>query len=261
MLNDKQPFSSLRRNAGEVKRYRVYTRVIPAVMGVILALMAIVYVISLLFSRYGSFTVSVKDYNDRNYMLTLCENDRFNTSTSVLNGKAAKNVTNISRSILPQNLNDVSGEHNGDNYVAYTFFLKNAGTGTCSYDYSLNISRATLNIDSAVRVRLYYTPHYYTAETDVFDRNGDYREFAKPKTGGNGLPETEIDGTVMTNFLSDDVITQGRVDNFAPGDISKITVVIWIEGDDPDCTDDLLGGQFKLDMIMSIVSEGGGSGN
>lgn len=255
MLNEKKPSASLRRSAGEVKRYRVYTRVIPAVLGVILALMALVYVISLLFNRYGSFTVTVRDFNDRNYMLSLCENDRFNTATSMLNSKAAKNVTNISRTSLPENLNDVNGEHNGDNYVAYTFYLKNTGTASYSYDYTLNISRATLNIDSAVRVRLYFTPDYYKAETDQINYGGAYTEYAKPKTNGNGLPETEIDGTVMTNFVSSEVITNGRVDNFNPGDMAKITVVIWIEGDDPDCTDDLLGGQFKVDMIMSIVSE------
>lgn len=255
MLNEKKPSASLRRSAGEVKRYRVYTRVIPAVMGVILALMALVYVISLLFNRYGSFTVTVRDFNDRNYMLSLCENDRFNTATSMLNSKAAKNVTNISRTSLPENLNDVNGEHNGDNYVAYTFYLKNTGTASYSYDYTLNISRATLNIDSAVRVRLYFTPDYYKAETDQINYGGAYTEYAKPKTNGNGLPETEIDGTVMTNFVSSEVITNGRVDNFKPGDMAKITVVIWIEGDDPDCTDDLLGGQFKVDMIMSIISE------
>lgn len=255
MLNEKKPSASLRRSAGEVKRYRVYTRVIPAVMGVILALMALVYVISLLFNRYGSFTVTVRDFNDRNYMLSLCENDRFNTATSMLNSKAAKNVTNISRTSLPENLNDVNGEHNGDNYVAYTFYLKNTGTASYSYDYTLNISRATLNIDSAVRVRLYFTPDYYKAETDQINYGGAYTEYAKPKTNGNGLPETEIDGTVMTNFVSSEVITNGRVDNFNPGDMAKITVVIWIEGDDPDCTDDLLGGQFKVDMIMNIVSE------
>ena len=255
MLNEKKPSASLRRSAGEVKRYRVYTRVIPAVMGVILALMALVYVISLLFNRYGSFTVTVRDFNDRNYMLSLCENDRFNTATSMLNSKAAKNVTNISRTSLPENLNDVNGEHNGDTYVAYTFYLKNTGTASYSYDYTLNISRATLNIDSAVRVRLYFTPDYYKAENDQINYGGAYTEYAKPKTNGNGLPETEIDGMVMTNFVSSEVITNGRVDNFNPGDMAKITVVIWIEGDDPDCTDDLLGGQFKVDMIMSIVSE------
>ena len=173
----------------------------------------------------------------------------------MLNSKAAKNVTNISRTSLPENLNDVNGEHNGDNYVAYTFYLKNTGTASYSYDYTLNISRATLNIDSAVRVRLYFTPDYYKAETDQINYGGAYTEYAKPKTNGNGLPETEIDGTVMTNFVSSEVITNGRVDNFNPGDMAKITVVIWIEGDDPDCTDDLLGGQFKVDMIMSIVSE------
>ena len=57
----------------------------------------------------------------------------------------------------------------------------------------------------------------------------------------------------MTNFLSSGVVTAGTVEAFKPGDISKITVVIWIEGNDPDCTDDLLGGEFKLDMIAEVV--------
>ena len=57
----------------------------------------------------------------------------------------------------------------------------------------------------------------------------------------------------MTNFASNDVVVEKQVDNFAPGDKAKITVVIWLEGNDPDCTDDVLGGQFKLDMIMEIV--------
>ena len=48
---------------------------------------------------------------------------------------------------------------------------------------------------------------------------------------------------------------EGAVENFKPGDISKITVVIWIEGNDPDCTDDVLGGEFKVDMEMTVVGE------
>ena len=51
-------------------------------------------------------------------------------------------------------------------------------------------------------------------------------------------------------------VTDGTVNGFKPGDITKITVVIWLEGNDPDCTDNILGGQFKLDMIFDIVGMG-----
>ena len=59
MKEGKEPFSSLRRTAGEVKRYRTYRRVIPVAIGAIVAFLSIAYVVSLLFNKYGSFTVSV----------------------------------------------------------------------------------------------------------------------------------------------------------------------------------------------------------
>ena len=42
-----------------------------------------------------------------------------------------------------------------------------------------------------------------------------------------------------------------HVENFKPGDINKYTVVVWIEGTDPDCTDNILGGEFKAYMNFS----------
>ena len=41
--------------------------------------------------------------------------------------------------------------------------------------------------------------------------------------------------------------------NFSPGDIDKFTIVVWIEGDDPDCTNALLGGELM--MHMNITEE------
>ena len=58
----------------------------------------------------------------------------------------------------------------------------------------------------------------------------------------------------MTNFESANVVLERQADNFRSGDVAKFTVVIWIEGNDPDCTDDRLGGEFKLDMLIEIVN-------
>ncbi len=102
---------------------------------------------------------------------------------------------------------------------------------------------------------MYYTPFYYDSVTNQYDINGDYTDYAKPRTGGNGQPEVDPDNRVMTNFAASGSVAQGRVAGFKPGDISKITVVIWIEGNDPDCTDDILGGEFKVDMVMNVVDE------
>ena len=50
-----------------------------------------------------------------------------------------------------------------------------------------------------------------------------------------------------------DVITRGIVKDFAPGDKVKYTIVIWLEGDDPDCVDRVIDGLAKLDMNFSVI--------
>ena len=35
------------------------------------------------------------------------------------------------------------------------------------------------------------------------------------------------------------------------GDLDKITVVVWIEGDDPECTNALIGGHVRLHMKLT----------
>jgi len=40
-------------------------------------------------------------------------------------------------------------------------------------------------------------------------------------------------------------------ENFKPGDRDKFTIVIWLEGDDPDCVDSIIGGELKLEMNIT----------
>ena len=58
-------------------------------------------IISLLFSRYGSFAVKVGDIRGRNCSLSLCKNDCFLNPVSRLNCKAVKDVTTIDGNSLP----------------------------------------------------------------------------------------------------------------------------------------------------------------
>ena len=39
-------------------------------------------------------------------------------------------------------------------------------------------------------------------------------------------------------------------EGFMPGDIDKYTIVVWLEGNDLECIDSILGGEMK--MIMTI---------
>lgn len=253
MTQGKEPQSGLWRVAADARRARLYRRVLPSAAGAAVVLLVIVYLISLLFSRCGSFSIRIKDFQDHRYALSLSESDSFRQASSRLEAQAAVNITNIDGSELPDHLNDVDGAHNGENYLAYTFYVKNVGSVGCTYRYSLIVSQATAGVDAAARVRVYANGDYYTAHSNAYHRSGSYIDYAKPKTGGNGLPEIDPPQRVMTNFVNDSVVMRDELSGFAPGDISKFTVVIWLEGNDPDCTDDVLGGRFKVDMLIEII--------
>ena len=223
----------LRRTAAEVKRYRMIMRILPIALGCATAALALVYAVTTLYSNYGSFTVSVNKFDNVKYALTLSETPEFSEPISRLNCKASEEITNIDGDSLPLDLDMINGEHNGKNYVAYTFYCKNAGEETITYEHQIYIANMTLDIEKAVRVRLYV--------------NGEATDYARTRCDGTG-PEP---GT--TEFVSESVVARGEISDFAPGDVTKYTVVIWLEGNDPECLDNILGGEFKIDMAMSIV--------
>ena len=236
MALKQQPSITLRRTAGEVKRYRTYKKVLPIIILILLTILIIGYVLSALYMKFGAFTVSVDKFDHLDYALTLSDEMEFVSNASRLNAQISQAVTNIDGSTLPDYLDNIDGEHNGDNYIAYTFYCKNAGRSQFDYTYDLYIANMTLDIEKAVRVRLYV--------------NGDYVDYAYARTDGGEGPEP---GT--TAFTSKTTLVKNTVKDFSPGSKTKFTIVVWLEGNDPDCTDKILGGQFKIDMAIDILQD------
>ena len=228
--------SALRRTAREVKRYRTLKRLIPILIGIAVLILVLGYVLSVLYMKFGAFTVMVSKLDHLDYALTLSETPDFESSASTLNAEIFEQITNIDGRNLPTYLDNIDGEHNGDNYIAYTFYCRNAGKSTFTYSYEVYIANMTLDIEKAVRIRLYV--------------DGEYTDYAYPRTDGENGPEP---GT--TAFLSNRSVCKNRIDNFGPGDTTKFTVVIWLGGNDPECVDRILGGEMKVDMAMDVVTE------
>lgn len=223
----------LRRTAKEVRTYNVQMKILAAALLMLVVLTGIFYIISALYNQSGSFTVRVNKMDMTKYGLSLAETPDMAYKTSQLNMEIAESITNIAEETLPDNLDQVNGEHNGLQYIAYTFYMENAGEIECNLEYTVDMSGITNGLDEAIRLRLYV--------------DGESTDYAKTKSDGSG-PE---DGT--TPFVSSTIMARGRFDKVQPGEIHKFTVVIWIEGNDPDCVDWLVGGQMKLDMNFSII--------
>lgn len=224
----------IRRTAKEVKRYTILMRVTGLIAVALIALIAIGYAIAYFYNKYGSFTIKVNKYDMVNQGLSLSETPEFDRTISVLTADIVYDMTNISGNDLPENIDKVNGNHNGRNYIAYTFYVHNSGKDTITYEGDLTIENVTKNVDEAIRVAVY--------------TNGEKQVYGKTKSNGSGK-ESDCD----KEFLTSTQVMHTNVTDFEPGDTTKYTVVIWLEGNDPDCVDSIIGGVIKMQMDFRIV--------
>lgn len=225
---------TLRRTAGEVKRHKIIVRVISILLVILISLVAIAYAVSYFYDKFGSFTVMVNKYDMINQGLTLSETPEYEKTTATLNADIVYDMTNISGADLPQNIDKVNGVHNGDSYIAYTFYLINSGEDTVAYNGEMIMENITNGVDEAIRVAVY--------------KNGEKTVYGKTKSNGAGK-ESDCD----REFESSTTVMTTKNENFSPDARDKYTVVIWLEGNDPDCLDNIIGGTMKLSMKFKIV--------
>lgn len=232
--NEEKNRQRIRVTAEELNKYAFRKRLFSALAIAGAILLALVYAVSAVYMETGSFTVNVNKYEMVKHGLSLSEHSDLSKPSSVLNAKIDQSITNIAEEDLPDNVDNIDGVHNGKNHIAYTFYLFNAGeTDEINYEWQIKMSNVFNGIDEAIRLRLYI--------------DGVPTTYAKTASDGSG-PEP---GTVP--FYSTDIMAKGRRDNFAVGSVTKFTLVLWLEGPDPDCVDWIKGGRMRVEMSMSLI--------
>lgn len=204
---------------------------------VVLALVfGVLFALSFMQENMGNFTINLNRLELFRRGVAIADNGDFNNATARLAAEALDNGTNIAAEDLPDNLDDIDGSHNGKNYVAYTFYIRNAGKTDLGYSAKLKVVSASKGVEKAARVRVY--------------RNGEPTTYAAAAADGNPEPNTEP-------FASKDVVTTISHKNFRVGDVDKYTVVIWLDGDDPECVDKIIGGavEFGFDFDSSETDD------
>lgn len=202
-----------------------------ALLILLIFLIMLYFTLSIVYGA-GKFTVILDRNLNWDKGIVIYENLQNKTVSRRLEASALDTMDNISIDWLPKDIDtEAEGGHNGDNYIAYTFYVENEGEDTINYWYSILIDDVILNVDEAIRVMVYL--------------NGEETVYAKL----NGFTEEpELDTKAF--YSKDTVMLESRQD-FSPGDVDRFTIVIWIEGDDPDCTNALLGGELKMHMDIT----------
>lgn len=241
-LNDKQTavpeieHFHIKTDSAEIVKYSKRKRILSIILGVCIAVLLILFIISMLVTQWGDLIISV-DSPAVKRGIVLSEDSEFKTQSASLTAKQVENVTNITYAWLPADLDtSKDGEHNGKNYVAYTFYCKNNGQAAINYDATLEITGVAKSADEAARVMVY--------------KNGEPYIFGKGKYDNREQAETDC-----TKFLDDKTVMTTRSENFKVDDVDKYTIVIWVEGNDPECVDDIRNGHIRMRMLFSVEDE------
>ena len=197
--------------------------------------MIILYFILRVVFELGDFTVSLDPQLQEKSGLVMYEKLSEKQNKKILKAEKLEYMDNICVKWLPENLTEAEGSHNGENYLAYTFYLENQGVDPINYWYKVVSDDVIKNVDKAIRIMII--------------RNDEKIIYAKAnETTG----EAEIVGDeITTKFYNDKELILKQRENMQPGEIDKFTIVIFLEGDDPDCTDELIGGEMKMHMEIT----------
>ncbi|MDP2424817.1 MAG: hypothetical protein U1C51_05360 [Candidatus Izemoplasmatales bacterium] len=129
-------------------------------------------------------------------------------------------------------LSSVDGSNNRESYMVYTFYVENNGERAVDLRATLSVLDESKGAIESVRIRVIYENSAVT--------------YAKPQTmyGPNpGEPEP-----LTVPFLSKNTVFINDYIRFEKTQVMKITIVIWYEGEDPDLTNAIMGGDVKLDF-------------
>ena len=199
-----------------------------------LLIVVILFIAAFMQEKMGNFTINLDRLELYRRGISIADNGDFDGATARLTAATVKDATNISIEDIPEDLDEYEGAHNGKNYMAYTYFVRNAGKEDLSYVARITLDSCSKGAENAVRVAVW--------------RNGEKIVYAEPAKDGKSEKG-------CTNFLSDTVICEYNESDFLVGNVDKYTIAIWMEGDDPECVDSIIGGSVEMSMHIDTDFE------
>lgn len=231
-----------------------------------LALTAILTVVTLYGLHTGGFTMSIAD-DLASKGIKLYENPNA-TGQTKLNGPEMSKVQPMGQPEVNEYYvinNDGAYKSKAGDYIGYTFYLKNEGNEAVDIQSKFRITEVSRHMDEAVRFWLFTTIDDTKDETGkIYQKKDPVDADGKPlvvyeniKTGFGDYRKTE-------EFEDESTVVTDVYKQVQPGSSIKISIIMWLEGADPNCSDalyegvsasDIKGGSIKISMAFTAYKE------
>lgn len=221
--------------AEKIYRGKLLSRVIKMGLLILLLFFSLLYLVLYVVNSKGYFTIKLDKNLKAERHILLSSDSEFSAETVEIKVKGLEYMDNITESWIPMDeVIKKEGDNSGDNYIAYTYFIKNDGEQKTDYKSKIVVESVIKNVDDAVRVAVF--------------TNGEKKVYAKKAKNGKEEPNTIA-------FLSNHLIMEQERNGLEPGQIDRYTILVWLEGKDPECIDDIIGGEMKMSMVITEKSE------
>lgn len=231
-------FLTTKRFTSKVSRDILLTRIVTVSLVFIALTISVLYFLSYTYINSG-YGIGIMTERELDKSISLSDSSDFQRMTVGLRAKGIDSMDNITYDWLPNNLHlHTGGSNNGENYIAYTFYVINSGNENLTYNSVLSIKFSTKQVETAIRVMIFKnnTPTVYT-HTYEEQIDSEIEKQAK-----------------VEEFHTPDIIAQNQ-SLLEKGKYEKYTVVIWLEGEDIDCVDDKRSGELQLSWNFYIIED------
>ena len=233
--------------------------------GALLATSVLIALAMLLGNEAGQFVIRVRDNSLEKSIAVTTDYMNEATYASALQAPGMDGIADYSAPyFIKLGYNDLdqitskSGLYKRDGLTlyAYTFYIVNTTPdgSNVGVNIRMDYSKVTNSVDKAIRVMTYAestidsVPEIYQAsdEADI-DYVNDYDYLIEPKI----FDEENVDNGVV---FPEQHYTIGSTASESEDKINhmKYSVFFWLEGNDPECDERIMGGTIKFDLTISI---------
>lgn len=255
------------------KRRRI---IIFITMIAVVLILLLVFAISAMVSIQSGFTINILGAKPTEAGLTLYDNMSLTNSTARLDATDFPDCQDETYSDIYQEVLQIDRSagtlSQAKRYFGYSFFVQNASTVTLDYQMTVKVVSSSAKVLDAVRVLIVDDSTYYGAVTNVrtvrsyglpqvaadgtwvTDENGNYVMQKLLDASGNVMPDSMQDNAIP--FVSNEICYRKTVRGLSPKsgeNLHKYTVVIYLEGGDPDCDNHIKGGKIKFGIDYQVV--------
>ena len=130
----------------------------------------------------------------------------------------------------------------------YTFYVANTGDSIVNIEFEMNIAQVTKGLDKAIRVMSFnQKTGKYTIYQAIDEPDWEY-----PSYESIGQPKIFKDDRIV--YTEQDYLLPMSPGNLnEEGSYIKYSVFVWVEGWDPQCTEDLYRSTIQFELTIKVI--------